>query len=398
MLTFIYLLDSTLSMNLWKVYAYKFLKSQMFISGVLVPFFTGWGRISFTQIMLLQTVFVFSVFFFEVPSGAFADRFGRKTSLAASGIVSALAALLYSSYPHYLIFIAAEFIWAAGFALVSGADEALVYDTLKQHKKEKLSKETLGRLHSSELAGYMVAAPIGSVIAATLGLRYTMMLMAIPMLAAFLLALTFEEPKRIRERESYFQTLKNGVRYFRSHRILKLLAFDRISIGALAFFIIWMYQPKLIGLNVPIIFFGFVHAGMAGLEIVIANTFPYLERVLGKKSRYLLLSSVVTGISFIVLGLTESAILAVACILVGSGFGLSRFVVCQNYMNKFIESSRRATVISTVSMMEQFAKGVMYPFMGLLVEWSLSGALIAVGCAILGFSLISRVEEGHLIE
>ncbi|MFA6654199.1 MAG: MFS transporter, partial [Candidatus Delongbacteria bacterium] len=67
--------------NIPKAYTYDFLKNFMLFSGVLVPFFTQWGGIKFSQIMILQAVFTLGMFLFEIPTGVVADRYGRKTSL-----------------------------------------------------------------------------------------------------------------------------------------------------------------------------------------------------------------------------------------------------------------------------------------------------------------------------
>ena len=86
------------------MYVFKFLVSLHFIGGVIVPFFLDWGQISFTQIMILQSFFVFSLFILEIPTGAIADYFGRKTSLMFAAIATTSAALVYSSYPSFYIF------------------------------------------------------------------------------------------------------------------------------------------------------------------------------------------------------------------------------------------------------------------------------------------------------
>ena len=62
--------------NIWKMYLFEFLTSLHFISAVLIPFFADWGGISFTQIMILQSWFVFVTFVAEVPTGVVADYLG----------------------------------------------------------------------------------------------------------------------------------------------------------------------------------------------------------------------------------------------------------------------------------------------------------------------------------
>jgi len=83
-----------------KNYAYAFFKDFSFFTAVLVPFFTKWGNISLFQITLLQSWFSFWVFILEVPTGAIADKIGRKHSIVLGSLIVALAVLLYGSFPH----------------------------------------------------------------------------------------------------------------------------------------------------------------------------------------------------------------------------------------------------------------------------------------------------------
>jgi len=386
--------------NIWKIYVFEFLISLHFIGGVLVPFFLDWGKISFTQVMILQSIFVFSIFLLEVPTGAVADCFGRKISIILSAIVITIAVFVYSFYPNFYVFILGEFLWALSFALMSGADEALIYDSLKKIKKEKTSKKVLGRFRSFSMMGIMIGAPIGSIIAANFGLRYTMMLMAVPFFIAFLFAFSFKEPKikKKKQTKKYFEVLVSGVKYFKEHRTLKILAFDGISIYILAFLVIWTYQPLLKQLNFPLIYFGFVHAAMAGLQILFMSNFEILEKIFRSKKSYLFYSAIIVGFSFVLLGIISYIPIVIFFVITIAAFGLSRFVLIQNYMHKYIESHNRATVISSVSMVEKLCVGIVYPIIGLFVEWSLNYTLIIIGFVAVLFALISRVEEEHLID
>ena len=386
--------------NMPKIYAFKFLMGLHFIGGVLIPFFTDWGGIRFFQVMVLQAFFVFSVFLLEVPTGAVADHLGRKTSLILAAVTNGIAVFVYTWTPSFAVFLVGEFLWATSFALASGADEALLYDTLKQMNEEGRSKKALARFHSFELSALMLAAPIGSAIATYVGLRQTMLFMSVPFLIAFLLALTFEEPACAgsRETRSYLETLQGGLRYFRDHRILRILAFDMVSISTLTFLVIWTYQPYLKEVGISLVYFGFVHAGLTGIQILVMNNFERLERVFGSRKRYLVWSALTAGVAFVLLGIIPNAVVTVPLLLVIAGFGLSRGVLFENYMNKHIDSSVRATVISTVSMISKLAIGSMYLAVGLLVEWSLRGTLIAIGAAIMACALLARTREAHLVD
>ena len=70
----------------------------------------------------------------------------------------------------------------------------------------------------------------------------------------------------------------------------------------------------------------------------------------------------------------------------------------QNYMNKFIESKNRATVLSAVSMSETFARAIMYPLIGLIIQYSLTIGSLVIGLLIMVVSFFSKVEEDMLID
>lgn len=385
--------------NIWKSNFYRFFSHFHFFSAVLIPFFTLWGGISFAQVMILQAIFTFSVFALEIPTGVIADKFSRKASLILASLVSLTGFLIYTISPNFWIFALGEFTLAFATSLISGADQAMVYDSLREIKKEKTSKKVLGRIESTGLLSLMIAAPIGGLIAQHIGLRAVMLFMAIPTILMFFIALTMKEPEMGRKhalKRNYSKTLKKGMQYFKEHRILKMLAFEYISISTLVFFLIWVYQVKLQELNVEIGLFGFVHAAMVIVQIFILQSFTGLEKLIGGKKRYLLISAVITGLAFILVAFSKTVPVAIAGILVASAFGLTRKPLIQNYLNKFINSGERATVLSTISMIYMFVMSIIYIVLGYFADLNLQYTLAFIGLAIILFSLISKVEESHL--
>jgi len=393
-------MDTPYKANIRKIYVFKFFVSLHFIGGVLVPFFTDWGGINFTQVMILQSWFMLWIFLLEIPTGTVADYLGRKQSLILASGVNLIAALVYASIPNFYIFLLGEFLWAMSVALLSGAEEAFIYDTLKKIGESKKSKKIFARIESFGLAGIMAAAPIGSIIASQFGLRAPMLLLVIPFSIALLIALSFKEPKIIRnlKSERYINILKDGLKFFYKNKILKILAIDMVFIGSIAYFMIWLYQPMLKQANINIAYFGIVHAAFVASQILIMNNYERLEKIFGSKKRLIFLSAAITGVMFIIGGLTTSIPIILLVVIIGGGFGLSRRPLFVSYINKYIPSTKRATVLSTISMYRRFALVFVNPAVGLLVDWSLNYTLIILGVAALIFSFISKVEEEHLID
>lgn len=89
------------------------------------------------EVIELSAIYYLSVFLFEVPSGYFSDRVGRRWTLLLA------AAALISSYSCFLVggsfawFAAGQFLLAAGIAMQSGTDTALLYDSLRVLGREQ---------------------------------------------------------------------------------------------------------------------------------------------------------------------------------------------------------------------------------------------------------------------
>ena len=389
--------------NIRKMYVLKLLSNLHFYSAVIVPFYTEWGGIKFSQILFLNAWFMFWNFLLEVPTGTVADFLGRKVSLVLGCTIGALGALVYASCPHFAIFMAAEVIFAFSYTLLSGADEALVYDSLKELEQTSGSKKVFSRLESFKLTGIVLGAVSGGFIARYLGLRQPMVLYAIPLAAAGVLAATLREPQISAKKptlsfRSYKKILSDGVRFFWHSKILKMLTLDMVIVFAFAWIIIWFYQALLKNAGVDIAYFGIVHAFMSLSQILMINNFLRLERWLGSKKRLLFLSAFLFGAFFLLLGLTSFAPLVIAGIILSAGFGLSRGPLFSSYMNKYIPSDKRATILSTTSMLRTFSIVVVNILSGFLADWSIPNTLLILGAVVIGFSFLSKIKEEDLID
>ncbi len=200
--------------NLWKMNLFMFLRGFQIFAGILVPFFTKWAGLNYFQISLLLTAFTLSVFLLEIPTGVIADKFGRKTSLILSGFLNALAIIVYAISPNFYVLLIAEIIWGLAIALMSGANDALVYDSLIVLGREKESKSILGKFQSFDILAIGIAAPLGSYLSSIISLQQVMFISFIGPFLAFIIALTLKEPPIKKTREKYFVLIKKGLVLF----------------------------------------------------------------------------------------------------------------------------------------------------------------------------------------
>ncbi|ATB42299.1 MFS transporter [Cystobacter fuscus] len=386
--------------NLWKLQGIRLLFWMHFFSAVLVPFYTDWGGLSLAQVLYLNAWFFLCNFLFEVPTGSVADFLGRKASLALGSAVGIGAALIYVSRPSFLVFMAAEVLFAIAYTLHSGADEALAYDSLKANGLVERAPQVLGRMESFKLGGIITATLAGGFIASTFGLSAPMRAYVIPAALALLLSLTLREPpvqaSERKERLPYTRIITEGGRYFLGHKVVLLLAVELALTNALAWGLIWLFQPLLERAGLPLRFFGVVHALSCVGQILFLGNSARLERWSGSMRRLLLGATVLAGLSFLLLASTRWLPLVIVGIIVGFTFSLPRIPLFSAYINHHVPSERRATVLSFVSMVRTLGIVVMNPLIGLLAEWSLSGTMALLGAGLLALAAGSRIEERHL--
>lgn len=368
--------------NIWKYYVYSFLGAFTFFSGVLIPFFTQWGGIGRFEIQFLQAWFMVWIFILEVPTGAVADYFGRKYSIILGLVLFGVGNFIYGSVPNFWIFLLGEFILAAGLALQSGADEALLYDSLKSLGREDEAKKITGRVRSVELIAMGISAPVGSLIAVEFGLNAPMILTGFSMMLAGLVAVTLKEPayqNKKSESPRYLEIVKSGLDYVREHPSLKRIALNGVLVAASGYFVIWTYQNLLQKLTIPIVWFGVFHLMLVVVQIAISNTFNKMEQLVGSTSRYLQISAMLVGAGFLLVSLKLNVVSVVVFIVLSGGFGLTRMTYLSAHLNKLILSETRATVLSLMSMFRRFFLVILNPLVGYFIDKSLVGTLVVLG-------------------
>jgi hypothetical protein len=384
--------------NIWKSYIFSIFMGFHMISGVLIPFFMQWGNLSFVQTMVLQSYFTVMVLIFEIPCGAIADYISRKASLIFGAVANTCAAIVYGIFPNIGLFILGETLFALSIALISGTDQAFLYDTLRKLNRGDEISKIMARRRNFFLIGMTVAAPVGSLIGQFISIPLAMLGMAIPFLIATIITFTFHEPTDIleeHEHESYMQIVISGFKELRGNKTLQLLAFEMIIVESLIFFLFWTYQIYLETLGIALIFYGLVASSMTIIQIL----FNSLASRVGKvkhKTLYLRLFTLVPGIAYILMAVVIFAPVSIALMLILIGFGFSRSIIFIKGVNDQIKTRNRATVISTINMFGSLIRTALYPLIGFLVSTNLSITFIILGIIIVFFGAITKLKNEHL--
>lgn len=151
------------------------------------------------EIGILESIFHVVSMCFEIPSGAVADAFGRKRTMAASEVLMILSILGMLCSDTFWSVAAAIGISALSYNMASGTREALAYDTLKENGQE----QEYDRFASMEMVIYRLGsatAVLCAGLALILGYRWAYLLDLGMRSICLLLALGLREPK-LKEKE-----------------------------------------------------------------------------------------------------------------------------------------------------------------------------------------------------
>jgi MFS family permease len=385
--------------NIPKSYAASFLKNLQFFGPISVPYFMDWLKVDYTRMFLLQAWFLFWVFTMEIPTGVVADKFGRKISVALGCMLFAADMLFFGLSRSYSLLFLAEFLGAVGMTLISGADQALLYDSLVAINEQEQARFFFSRYEAAGTLGLLVSFPVGSTIA---GLHHYPDLLPVPFgmaaISAVLAAGMFfwmREPPRTRPNEGFIKMGMLGLKTLFAHRQLRAYVFNAVTISSVTFFAYWFYQPiaKRAGLGVA--YFGWIGAGFNLFSTILLTQVGLLEKAFGIR-RLLLLSALLPGLLFIALGFVYLPGFAIPALFVLVGCKMVRVPVLNAFINRHIESKNRATVISSVSLLERAVTFLLYPVVGLLADVALKYALWLLGGVCLVFAIATRLSDRHL--
>ena len=156
--------------------AYGFLKNLRFFDPFIILIFREAG-LSFLQIGLLYSIRDVATNILEIPTGVFADAFGRRKAMVmafASYLISFVIFYLFATFPLYAF---AMILFAFGEAFRSGTHKALILEHLKITKREHLKIAYYGRTRSVSQFGSAVNALIAAALVFYTG-EYRIMFLA----------------------------------------------------------------------------------------------------------------------------------------------------------------------------------------------------------------------------
>lgn len=387
------------SRNIPKYYLYKALRFPLLWMPIYVVFFQDARGLSLAQIGIIDAVFWLATALGEVPTGAIADRYGRKISMLLGTALYTISISLVAFVESFPIIVLAYIGWGIALTLTSGADEALLYESLKAdnltHEYTKIysrveiiqvSARAIGSIVGGLLAGLMLALPFSA--SALLGLL------------TFIVVLTMKEPPRELETisERYQDILLASLHLIRTRPIMRWALFYLAVIPLGPFIISFVYiQPYALQVGLEVESLGVLVmlinlAGMVGILLA-----PRLVRLVGEVRTLIVIPPL------LLLGLILlSLITAWQGLVIMGGLSLVMAVirpVVMTIVHRELNDNVRATIVSLGSLAFTLLLAILSPIYGWLADTrglSAVFAVMAISLAIAMF-LASQMRRPHFL-
>ncbi len=352
-----------------KIYIAGFLQGFGTIASVTYTLFFLSHGLSQTQIGTLFSFFMITLALMEIPTGAFSDTLGHKTSIALGSFIFSLSFLLFLLLPTFVGFLIGMFFAATGLAFQSGAISSLLHDILQKTGEPHQFEKIWGKMSAIFLLASIVSAPLGSLLYE----RYKAIPYFIAFLTSFLSAVMiysikweFHEHKHV-SIHTYFDKIHKGVLLTIQNR--RLLAFVIIAIALTTIRLVFnqnINQPYLLSVGISIGAIGVVAAIVSGVSALIqANAYKLTQKIGDTFSLFLMI--ILPSICAAILGFLYSPFAVLFIILFHAGHAY-RDPVLVRLTQKELHDENRATMASTGSFLSSIIVGLLLPFWGGIID------------------------------
>lgn len=312
--------------------------------------------ITLAQIAIIEAVVQGSQLLSELPTGAVADLLGKRASVIIGRCIGVIALLMYASSGTFTGFIIYAIIAGIGDSFVSGAKDALIYDSLKQDNREEAYQKISAKaslIFQLSFAGAILAGGVLSLW----GYKTTIYASVLAYAIALIVSFWFKEPAIDTEKFTltlYIKQFRRGFQEIFKSPYVRDISLFYIGVGGITWSAMMIYNTSLLTtIGYTTFQIGIIVALIRLFNSSVLFGALHLKTVVTKRRAYLLfpLIMLICYLPGVILT-KELAIVAVA----GSIFASSaRWVILGSYVNEHYDSKNRATALSTLSMFISFA-------------------------------------------
>lgn len=344
--------------------------------------------LTLTQVTLLDLPFWVGKFLFELPTGVVADRYGRKLSLIISMAMASAIWLVFAISNSFWMLAAAQFVGALGATFSSGADEALLFESVKAGGRQAEYARLSGQMRAIETASAMLFGLVVGVVAERnilLPVLFTAALYALTIIPIQMMQETapgmikhpeYISPGRSKEDvtdraaatalSGYAQIVRRAFSALRDFSALRWAVAYLVVLSCVGFYASVFLQPYVLALNLPVSALGPIMVLVQLMGIAGSLAVPRAQRMFGNAA-ILYGAPVLIVVCLIAAGLLPSIPILAVVILAALLFALAQPVLLA-VVQDHAPNSVRATLLSIQSLLATVFLIVTEPGLGVISD------------------------------
>lgn len=364
-------MNDRLARNIPLYYVMRALTLPFFWLPILYYYLTAIKGFSVAETTILLGLQEFLLIFLEVPTGVVADKVSRKFSIALGTLIIPLPFVFLPYITTYAGALIIFFFRAVGKALVSGADSALLYDTLidldRTSEFKKIKTKSVAWMMGVSAAAIFFGGWMGQYGLYQLALSLPLPLYLISF-AAILLMVEPESSKKSKEIQevNYLKHVGKAIKIVVSHRGVLVIAIAFAFLEGLAVNMKWYYPAIFEHLGFGL---GLIGTIMSALYLVKAFAYSIGSRlILNNSFKNTLFWVVVIAASWVMSSAYTNSLVtlpALVLILLGSELAINS---AEELIHDGLESGVRATAMSFVNLLSSVAATVMIGLWGVIID------------------------------
>lgn len=183
---------------------------------------------SFALGMSIFSITMIASALFELPTGVFSDRIGRRKTVIWGAVSAVVFSIFYAIGGSFWMLVIGAIFEGLSRAFYSGNNNALLHDTLAESGNEEFYDEHLGKVSSTSQMALAIASILGGFLAVW-SFSFIMWFSVFPQIGCLILAFFLIEPKKFTlESGNIFRHLSQAYRNFIQNSKLRLLSISSI--------------------------------------------------------------------------------------------------------------------------------------------------------------------------
>ena len=386
--------EQTVQSNIRRLYVYTGLMGFSLWMPIWIVFLEKDRGLTLAQIYLIAGIGWLVMAIADVPTGALADRLGRKAVVLCGAALFAVGMAVLTTVPGLAAVAVGYLVWATGTALISGTDVALLYESAVLAGR----KDEYAKIQSNAFQIGQGAQAVSSILGGFLALYRLWLPMlitaALAVIAMVVMSTVQEPPVKPEDRQGYFAILRSSAKYLRRNpRATSLLTYSALGAGTAFFVPFVLFQPEMAAHAVSVAWFGLLFtmlrtASLLGLR--------YGHKLVRPDNLYKVMVAVPVLVAGLFVGVAVSRDWWTAFIsmLLLATLGPALRPSLSDLLNRMVPGGIRATLLSTQSVTMTVFIAVMHPAVGGIADaWGLKYAFVLLAA----FSLVPLAAVAVLI-